>query len=93
MTGELVPVGSPDAWRHVLDGIEPATRPFSYRVVRSDARRAIVAVDQHTMVLARARWNAASDPAGQWSIRTERTWGTLVGAKTWIRRRPSPPPS
>ncbi|MCL4308967.1 MAG: hypothetical protein M1126_06400 [Candidatus Thermoplasmatota archaeon] len=90
VAGELVPVGSADAWRRVLDDVgSPSPPSLSYRVVRSDARRAIVAVDQHTMTFARARWNATSRPAGRWSIRTIRTWGTLVGAKSWIRRKAS----
>jgi hypothetical protein len=45
-------------------------------------------VDQRTASIARAAWNATFDTEDGRSFRvsTVRSWGTLVGAKTWLRQ-------
>jgi hypothetical protein len=59
------------------------------RVIRAEAVRAIVEVEHRTALHTRQVWNAVvSSPNGErWEITTKRTWGTLVGAKSWLRER------
>ena len=60
-----------------------ANLPF--RVVRCEGRRAIVEVAHSAASAARAAWNLP-DPDGRGpDLATRRTWGTLVGAKAWLR--------
>jgi len=62
-----------------------------FRLVRSEGRRAIAEVDHRSVGRARAAWNGAA-PTGP-ALETRRTWGTLVGAKNWLRRGPDRPRS
>jgi hypothetical protein len=64
------------------------------RVIRIEARRAIVEIDHRVTPAARGAWNGAvTSPAGEpWQLTTQQTWGTLVGAKAWLRQ-PSRPRS
>ena len=62
-----------------------------FRMIRAEGLRAIVRVDQRTTTLARAVWNARieSRDGRTYQLSTVRVWGTLVGAKVWIRSTPS----
>ncbi|MGA7476705.1 MAG: hypothetical protein WBW47_05735 [Thermoplasmata archaeon] len=89
VAGEHFPSLSPRAWEGLLaDRLASAGVPVRrFRVIRAEGRRAIVEVDHLAASRARAAWNAV--PAGPNEIRLvpQRTWGTLVGAKAWLRGR------
>jgi hypothetical protein len=78
-------------WEETLSSLlADATRANSrVRVVRTESIRAIVEVDQSMTTPSRRAWNrAVAAPNGeQWRIATKRTWGTLVGAKAWLKDR------
>ena len=59
--------------------------PGRFRLVRSDGYRAIAEVDQFRAVAAREAWTTVVE-APDVRLVTGRTWGTLVGAKRWLRR-------
>jgi len=87
--GELVPRLPPRGWEAALRSgwaSAHADRPGPrFRLVRSDGRRAIVEVEHRVAEAARAAWNGpVPDPVGI-TLRTQRTWGTLWGAKRWWR--------
>jgi hypothetical protein len=87
VAGELFPPPLPRWWeatlRRTLDA-SPARGWF--RIVRSEGYRAIVEVDQFRAVAARAAWTVPlDDPRPTASLRACRTWGTLRGAKAWLR--------
>jgi hypothetical protein len=58
--------------------------------------RAVVEIDHLLLPQARSAWNGTIADAAQRSVRvsTIRTWGTLRGAKLWLRGpvRPAPRP-
>jgi hypothetical protein len=54
-----------------------------FRIVRSAARRAIVEVGHLDLTRFRSSFAEASGEGP--AIRSVRTWGTLVGAKAWLR--------
>ncbi|MGI0066809.1 MAG: hypothetical protein ACREB9_00055 [Thermoplasmata archaeon] len=86
VVGGPFPSDSPAAWHDLLaesGGIECSLLKF--RVVRSQGPRAIVAVDQFALGSARQRWNRAQPGSLGLTLRTLKTWGTLVGAKAWLR--------
>ncbi|MFZ3356266.1 MAG: hypothetical protein WA549_05850 [Thermoplasmata archaeon] len=58
-------------------------------MIRAEAVRAIVEVEHHIALQSRRVWNTVvASPTGErWEITTKRTWGTLVGAKTWLREK------
>jgi len=58
--------------------------PGPFRLIRSDGYRAIAEIDQHRLAATRAAWNAPVD-GGDARLATRRTWGTLRGAKAWLR--------
>jgi hypothetical protein len=78
-------------WEETLSSLLEATPSAGarVRVIRAEAVRAIVEVDHHTAPRSRKVWNAvvASPNGERWEISTKRTWGTLVGAKSWLRER------
>ena len=88
VAGEHLPAGlSPRWWeetlRSALGDTGPARGPL--RVVRSEHHRAIVAVDQFRSLAVRAAWNGPVPRAPGARLSTHGTWGTLVGAKAWLR--------
>lgn len=63
--------------------------PAPARCIRTDGTRAIVEVGHRHALAARAAWNGpATDRGRPIALSTTRTWGTLVGAKAWLRRAP-----
>jgi RNase P/RNase MRP subunit POP5 len=65
----------------------PADLPTRVRWIRRDGGRAIVEIDHRVLAAARAAWNIAlvTPKGGPVQLRTSRTWGTLRGAKAWLR--------
>lgn len=71
------------------DRLSDSGSPPTLRIVRVEGRRAVVSLPHTWVRAARAQWN------GRWTaadgtpveVQTVRTWGTLVGAKQWLRRR------
>ena len=60
-----------------------------FRVIRSDRDRAVVEIDHLGVPAARTAWNGPAPGAER--VSTRRTWGTLIGAKRWLRRPGLPP--
>jgi hypothetical protein len=92
VAGEPFPPLSPRGWEaHLRDGLERVARPSSprFRLVRAEGRRAIAEVDHAAIRLARSAWNGPIPSDPRLTLVTRRTWGTLVGAKQWLRRRPA----
>jgi len=89
VVGELLPPLSPRAWESLLADRWTATGEPSprFRLIRSEGRRAIVEVDHLLAARARAAWSGATRAPGVPTLVSFRTWGTLVGAKAWIRGR------
>ncbi|MGB6442432.1 MAG: hypothetical protein WBF81_03955 [Thermoplasmata archaeon] len=90
--GEHFPAPPPRWWeatlRRCLDGSPAAGR---FRLVRADGYRAIVEVDQFRAPGARVAWTTVLDgPTPSVRLTTRRTWGTLRGAKVWIRNGSRP---
>ncbi|MGA8543212.1 MAG: hypothetical protein WB947_06740 [Thermoplasmata archaeon] len=91
MAGEPFP--PPARWwettlRHLLDRSAVAGR---FRLVRTDGYRAIVEVDQHIAAALRVAWTTELEERGsRLRLGTRRTWGTLRGAKVWLRRPTAP---
>ncbi len=79
--------GSPADWatelRVRLDAVGLAATPF--RVIRANGPRAIVEFDHRAVsAIRRGLERIGSDGRGR-TLRPFRTWGTLVGAKAWLR--------
>ncbi len=88
VAGEPFPPPSPRWWESALRrGFDRARIGGRFRLVRSDGYRAVVEVDQHRSPAARAAWNGPADDTGSVALVTRRTWGTLRGAKAWLRAR------
>jgi hypothetical protein len=85
VAGALLAPPSPRWWEATLRRcLDRSATPGRFRVVRSEGYRAIVQVDQFHAVASRAAWTTAVDEPGARLI-SRRTWGTLVGAKRWLR--------
>jgi RNase P/RNase MRP subunit POP5 len=86
VAAEPVPPASPAAWEAALRSALTVTglAEVHVRVVRAEGRRAIVAVDHRWAPRARATWAATPAPGAPRFVPV-RTWGTLVGAKAWLR--------
>ena len=85
VAGEHVPVPTPHWWEATLRAcLDRSGVPGRFRVIRSEGYRAIAEVDQRRAGPARAAWTTAVEGRGPRLI-TRRTWGTLRGAKAWIR--------
>jgi hypothetical protein len=87
VTGEHFPPPAPRWWdatlRTCLDRAGPGGR---FRIVRSDGYRAIAEVDQFRAAAARAAWTTPLETSGPaLRLETHRSWGTLRGAKAWMR--------
>ncbi|MCI4333577.1 MAG: hypothetical protein L3K01_07665 [Thermoplasmata archaeon] len=65
----------------------PDPEPARVRLIRREGARAVVELDHRRVPAARGAWNAAfPSPSGRpVEIATVRSWGTLRGAKVWIR--------
>jgi hypothetical protein len=59
-----------------------------FRLIRVEGRRAVVEVGHVDVARARVAWNQVVIPP-QGNLATYRTWGTLVGAKRWLRSEDS----
>jgi hypothetical protein len=73
--------------RALTDPASPASAP-AVRVIRVEIDRAIAQIAHTAVPRARAGWNGPLDVPGRavFAVRTRKTWGTLVGAKRWLRR-------
>jgi hypothetical protein len=87
VAGEHFPSFSRD-WETLLhrrlDRVAYGAVPF--RLIRADGRRAVVEVAHVHVPAVRAAWNSTPATGGEPELTTRRTWGTLVGAKAWLRR-------
>jgi hypothetical protein len=81
VAGEHFPPSSSRGWESLLRDRSHGTVPF--RLIRTEGRRAIVEVGHHNLAEARAAWNGRAGDGPP--ITTERTWGTLLDAKAWLR--------
>ncbi|MCI4337551.1 MAG: hypothetical protein L3K18_04410 [Thermoplasmata archaeon] len=69
----------------------PDVPPIPVRVIRREGDRAVAEVEHAWAADARKSWNARlALPSGTpVELVTRRTWGTLRGAKAWLRERPT----
>lgn len=70
----------------------PDGAPSTVRVIRREGPRAVAEVEHLQANSARRAWNghvALATGAGL-DLQTLRTWGTLRGAKAWLRSAPYP---
>ncbi|MCI4339503.1 MAG: hypothetical protein L3J68_04135 [Thermoplasmata archaeon] len=91
VAGEHFPPPSPRWWETTLRRcLDRSAVPGRFRLIRSEGYRAIAEVDQFQAPAARRAWTTSvDDPAVR--LFPRRTWGTLRGAKAWMRGRPRPP--
>jgi RNase P/RNase MRP subunit POP5 len=62
-----------------------------FRLVRTDGYRAIVEVDHRLSATLRVAWTTELEERGhRLRLGTRRTWGTLRGAKAWLRGPTAP---
>jgi hypothetical protein len=87
VAGELLPPLPPRWWEATLRRcLDRAGVPDRFRVVRVYGRRAIAEVEHRAAPAARAAWSARDvESAPPLELTTIRTWGTLRGAKAWLR--------
>jgi hypothetical protein len=88
VAGELFPPPPPRWWEATLRrALDASPARGGFRLVRSDGFRAIVEVDQFRAPAARIAWTIPLDESrpGGTALRACRTWGTLRGAKAWLR--------
>jgi len=88
VAGEHLPSPPPRWWEATLRGcLDRSAVPGRFRLVRAEGRRAVVEVDQLRSRAVRAAWTTSVPEQGaEVRIATRRTWGTLRGAKVWLRR-------
>ena len=95
MAGEHLPAFlSPRWWESTLRAALPPDErgtAEALRVIRSEGTRAVVQVDQFHAVPFRSVWNHPMLGGPGLRFTTRRTWGTLVGAKQWLRQRRESP--
>jgi hypothetical protein len=85
VAGEHFPPPSPRWWEATLRrGFDRAAIGGRFRLVRAEGYRAIAEVDQFRAVAARGAWTGPADERGV-RLAARRTWGTLRGAKAWVR--------
>jgi hypothetical protein len=65
--------------------LDRAGVPGRFRLIRADGPRAVAEVDQHRARSVRDAWTTVIDGPGEVRIAARRTWGTLRGAKAWVR--------
>jgi len=87
VAGEHLPFLSPREWEHLLSTrlSGPSGAGGRFRLIRSEGPRAIVEFDHRNVFRARELLDGAA--GGPVPLRSTRTWGTLVGAKDWLRAR------
>ncbi len=88
VAGQPFPALSPRWWEANLRvGLDrtPGPTGVPFRLVRVEGRRAIAEVDRYVAGRARSAWNAPVSGDDRIRFATRRTWGTLVGAKRWLR--------
>jgi RNase P/RNase MRP subunit POP5 len=87
VAGEPFPPPSLRWWETTLRrALDASSAPGAFRIVRAEGYRAIVEVDQWWASAAREAWTCRSAiPGESVELRTRRTWGTLRGAKVWLR--------
>ncbi len=95
VAGEHLPAFlSPRWWESTLRAALPPDErgtAEALRVIRSEGTRAVVEVDQFSAPRFRSAWNHALGDVHAPRFATRRTWGTLVGAKRWLRERRESP--
>jgi len=86
VAGELLPSFSRD-WEALLrDRLDRAgLGNVKFRLIRADGRRAIVEVGHVEVRAARSAWTVPTPTGRGPGMTPRRTWGTLVGAKAWLR--------
>ncbi len=89
VAGEHFPSLSPRAWEGLLSErlASAGVSVRRFRLIRAEGRRAIVEVDHLAAPRARAAWSASPSGPNEVGLVPQRTWGTLVGAKAWLRGR------
>jgi RNase P/RNase MRP subunit POP5 len=89
VAGEHLPPFAPRWWEATLRRcLDEAGVPAGFRLVRAEGARAIAEVEHHAADRARGAWSTVvREPGRSVEIATRRTWGTLRGAKSWLRRR------
>jgi hypothetical protein len=92
VAGEHFPSLSSRAWESLLaERLSLAGVPVRrFRLIRAEGRRAIAEVDHLAASRARAAWSTGPTGPNEVSFVPQRTWGTLVGAKAWLRDRRTP---
>ncbi len=89
MAGEHLPALTPRWWETALRaGLDRAGVAERFRLVRAEGRRAIAEVGHGVALRARTAWSTPLAD-GSATLATRRTWGTLRGAKRWLRARPA----
>jgi hypothetical protein len=88
VAGEPFPPPPPRWWEATLRRLlERSAAAGRFRIIRTDGYRAIVEVDQLRSVAARRAWTTEIEASGApLRLAAQRTWGTLRGAKAWLRR-------
>jgi hypothetical protein len=85
--GEHLPPLPPAWWERSLRScLDRAGLGVGFRLVRADARRALVEVEHLVVPPVRTAWTTSwNTPEGTIEIETRRTWGTVRGGKAWLR--------
>jgi len=85
--GEHLPALSPRTWEGLLG--ERLSRAGvtvrKFRLIRAEGSRAVVEVDHRAARRAREVWSEGPNGPGEVRFVPYRTWGTLDGAKRWLR--------
>jgi RNase P/RNase MRP subunit POP5 len=87
VVAEPFPPLSSSGWERLFGAsLERAGTPAPrFRVIRAEARRAIVEVGHLDLARVRAALQAPGPDGRPGALVPRRTWGTLVGAKAWLR--------
>ncbi|MCI4367192.1 MAG: hypothetical protein L3K08_05530 [Thermoplasmata archaeon] len=82
-----VPTLSPRILESILVGqLASAPSRIPFRVIRTEGLHGLVAVSHRDAPAARVAWNGRSDRSPV-TVRTLRSYGTLLKGKAWIARR------
>jgi len=89
VAGEHLPTLSPRDWEvAVRRRLERAgLGSTGFRLIRSEGRYAVVEIEHRQLPAVRSAWASSLSPEEGAPMVTVRTWGTLVGAKAWLRWR------
>jgi hypothetical protein len=69
----------------LVERLRTAARALPFRVIRTDGPYGLVAIPHLSLQEARGAWNGSLDGRGI-SLRTLRTYGTLLKGKQWLAR-------